>query len=261
MGVISNVVIGGVLFCFVMSAQQFVWSLLPQECTTPPCITPLFDASQLVDIYVAVSSADGRRSKQAPLWNITGVSADQAFNVTIPVPLPSDVRQNGSLTAHVTVVRTGKSPVLSAHSRHVDSRGEAWRQRELPVAPYSDILTASAPLTRYMRPIRQNRTRLLGNSPTEQQLPPGTTKLELPLNYTVSIDPVAAMGWAAMGFTLLGFRKPTMITAAARLLVVAVSPYLYSLHQMDTRYAQEQTSALAARMLQVLTDCVREQSY
>jgi len=77
-------------------------------------------------------------------------SAD--VDLIVNVSLPDTVRKNGSLYAHVYLVRSGKSPNPSKH----DQAGRA------PYHSYPDLVVTSVPLTKYMKKIARNRTSLLG---------------------------------------------------------------------------------------------------
>ena len=125
------------------------------------CILPLFGADQRVDVYLFSSTSslfpDMTPSTHTPFWNATnlsmsvssssvfwggGASADgRSWQASVPVPA-SVWHNNGSLFAHVVVVRAGKSPYLSEHTP-IRAAGGAMS--------YEHVLTLTTPLTRHMK--------------------------------------------------------------------------------------------------------------
>lgn len=116
--------------------------MYPEECSDEPCLRPLHSSERKVDVYVYTSTS-GRDAlkgsafrKLTPLWNSTGLGADDEIDLTVnvspyaklifwgsrsercsatQVTVPDTVRANGTLHAHVFIVTEGTSPDASLH--------------------------------------------------------------------------------------------------------------------------------------------------
>jgi hypothetical protein len=143
-----------------------------------------------------------------PLWNRTDLDGQKGFAVAVNVTLPPSVRQNGSLQAHVIVVRAGLSPDRDTHqpiARRRTISGDRLQRHH----GWSDWMHCSAPLTQWLPPIARNRTMLVGGA----QSPGGTPEAHPVVE--VEADPLKLCGglWLLSGLASL-LRVDPFIAAA-----------------------------------------------
>ena len=221
------------------------WS--PEQCapeTGQPCITPLFPALQKVDVYVYTTTQPQlawRRdfAKLIPLWNATGLDTALGANATVAVPLPDSVRRNGSLYAHVFVVREGERPDPASHQR--DPRSALHAE----YAEYRSLLHAEAALTRTMRPIARERSNLLADAVDGSK---ASVRVPLPFGQSIEVHPSGAMVWCGISFAALGMLKPSVAVALLRYSMVPAVAYLYQ-KQLELASAEEHAAERTAALL------------
>ena len=180
----SSVVCWVLLVWVALSLLELFRALSPELCDvskeTPArgrhrCILPLFGPDVRVDVFLFVSPEPSLltgtiRGTHKPVWNATNLSLSDKTSLwrgwgdgggqwRARVPVPASVwKGNGSLYAHIAVVRSGKSPFSSEHAPVVASGGGA---------AFQDLVMAATPLTRHAKVSRlHNKSMLLpGLSP------------------------------------------------------------------------------------------------
>lgn len=159
--------IGIIGLYIAFSFVQLYFVFLPKSCSGAEqrCLQPLFPPDQKVDIYVFASKSADFPSKGSPFWNATGVSVSEGITARAIVPLPAGVRSNGSLFAHISVVKPGLSPFPKDHLPPGFKRS-----RKPQVYPYEGILTMTSPLTRYMSRMHSNHSMLVTTSSSSSSL-------------------------------------------------------------------------------------------
>eukprot|EP00729_Bicosta_minor_P019774 gene19774-25388_t len=152
MSILGNLV--WVAFAFIFGQAFFnIYQLVsPAECKEEPCIAPLFQEDQLVDRTPTTGKAF---EELTPLWNATELNSTADVKVDVNVTLPSSVRQNGTLFAHIYLVRSGLSPNPKDHRKRKYPRDQAWYHST------PDLVVTSTALTRHMSPIARNASSLL----------------------------------------------------------------------------------------------------
>eukprot|EP00038_Savillea_parva_P010335 m.189607 g.189607 ORF g.189607 m.189607 type:complete len:752 (-) comp17772_c0_seq1:108-2363(-) len=250
-----STVIWGLVTAYFANSFYTLYKLWNPPACSPSsgatCVSPLFGPDQKVDIYVYASTSKKpvtwlspkKFDALIPLWNATGrpiVDVDADINVS--VPLPPSVRRNGSLYAHVIMVRSGMSPYAGNHSKLYhnpqDDVSQTWYHF------YPDLVYAQGTITRHLVPVARNRSMLLGadsndnkasndnkdnSTTTNDTAPPIAPAHESESNTTRTADPggssETAAQWlvnTATGFGLSAMAPANAMTAAGRYALVAV---------------------------------------
>ena len=131
------------VFYFAGICWHFSLLFRPELCSgkkARDCFRPLFPVAERLDLYVysgtEVELDASTFGRLAHVWNATNISAEAQLATWVNVTLPDSVRRNGSLHAHIFLVRAGLSPDPTQHTD---------KQR-----PY-DWMYASASLTQLCR--------------------------------------------------------------------------------------------------------------
>ena len=175
----SSVLCWVLLVWIAFSLVELFRALSPELCDvseeTPArgrhrCILPLFGPDVRVDVFLFVSPEPSLltgtiRGTHSPVWNATNLSlsdktalwrgwGDGGGQWRAHVPVPASVwKGNGSLYAHIAVVRSGKSPFSSEHAPLAASGGGA---------AFPDLVMVATPLTRHAKVSRlHNKSMLL----------------------------------------------------------------------------------------------------
>lgn len=189
-----------------------------------------------------------------PLFNKSNISSTEYFNATVEVPLPPSVRANGTLYATTIIVRAGLDPDPSTHDAYNDWRQEDWRRTILRAHPYRDLMWTCDTLTRHMVPLRKNTSNLLADIVSNNtDLPPGSLRIGLPtqladaltpihpvFNKTLTLHPFETTAWFSLFFGVTGFYQPTVPLAVVRMMLLAISPYMYTLYQKNIAFEAEE---------------------
>ena len=160
----------------LFSARELYFVLVPDACDPALhggyCLEPLFPTGEKIDVHFYTTTTarlDWRRdfARLAHLHTIRGLPFGEGFqlgNHTAPglrVPVPQSVRRNGSLYAHIFVVRAG----LPANPRkHPPRRRVPGSWGNVESHEYKDLLHVSAPLTRHLPEVVHTRRSLVRNS-------------------------------------------------------------------------------------------------
>jgi len=230
---------------------------IPKECEPAgqPCMTPLFGVEQKVDVYVYTTLSQRLNwrtefDRLTPLWNATGIDFHVDANATVDVDLPPSVRNNGTLYAHVFMVRTGLDPNPAKHKRRRDKR-EPQRQAWSENVEYHDLLHAQTTLTRIMPPIARKRSNLLSEAINGSgTAAAGVLVVPLPLGHSIVIYPSGAICWCTAVFAVSGLLPPSLICAMLRHAALSMGvPYLIFKHLENARLAKSAEDLEAARLL------------
>ena len=224
--------------------------LRPEPCRHHPrCLHPLFQSGQLIDIHVYASTQPQfplgplHKSKKIAIWNATGISPAKsgAISAKVQVAIPKGVRSEGSLYAHFAVVRHGGDPDPSMHLSS-DARGGYG------VHPYQDLVLASSPLTRLMKPMARNQSMLVGRAGGSADAGPGTALKSTSFFRIETKDIGQIVCGLILAFTLMGLLRPSGPLACVRAASVLGAVGLIAMAVMNAREASmvERASKLAA---------------
>jgi hypothetical protein len=209
----------------------------PAPCESGNCLHPLFQPDDMVDYYVygSTSNKPATSTKRfaalgEPFWNATGVRFDKEMTVNATVPLPDSVRNNGTLYAHVFMVRAGGDPSPAAHKK-VGPLHPNYESHEMHQS-YRDLVYLKGAMTRHQSPVSRNRTMLLGGEMEvdEDGEPVGDVDAaNAASNGTATggdVSNLQKLAYYTIGFGASSTLPISMLTASGRWVIVSMAATL-----------------------------------
>jgi len=248
----STVMLVIFLLWMAVSFWELYSLLTPQACVhASRCMHPLLNPTEALDIYAYASlsqvfpSGPPHKTHKVPIWNVSGVvpAKGQLLSLRVAVPVPKAVRNNGTLYAHFVIVRHGMDPDPGHHPRvSADFRSST----KTGVWPYEDLVMATSPLTRHMKPISRNSSMLLAG----EGVGAGAEETGW-LAWLEGKNAGQVVCGMALCFALLGVQPPSKVIATVRggVAVVAAIVCVLALYHAREVSLLKKASRLAADAL------------